>query len=245
MTISTQKIIAVFALLTTTIITAASFTAFLIFLYAGSLNWINLGLNEVALLLVNTCLSFAFFLQHSGMVRRSFRRRLEQFIPSQYQGAAYTMASSLVLLVFVGFWQGSEVIVHTFGGLSASIMRALFFFSIAGMCWGAWTLRSVDMFGLEPIKKHLGAKQSPATPFTIRGPYRWVRHPLYFFIIVIIWSCPLLTTDRLLFNILWTIWIIIGTILEERDLVNDFGDDYRDYQARVPMLFPWRLRPAR
>ena len=62
--------------------------------------------------------------------------------------------------------------------------------------------------------------------------------------IVLFWSCPSLTADRLLFNILWTIWVVIGTILEERDLVDDFGDAYRDYQATVPMLVPHGILPA-
>jgi protein-S-isoprenylcysteine O-methyltransferase Ste14 len=61
---------------------------------------------------------------------------------------------------------------------------------------------------------------------------------------VLFWSCPSLTADRLLFNILWTAWVVMGTILEERDLVDDFGDSYRDYQANVPMLVPHRLLPA-
>jgi protein-S-isoprenylcysteine O-methyltransferase Ste14 len=44
--------------------------------------------------------------------------------------------------------------------------------------------------------------------------------------------------DRLLFNILWSAWIYIGTVLEERDLVEQFGDAYREYQKKVSMLFP-------
>jgi protein-S-isoprenylcysteine O-methyltransferase Ste14 len=40
---------------------------------------------------------------------------------------------------------------------------------------------------------------------------------------------------------MWTIWIIIGSILEERDLVEQFGDDYRSYREVVPMLVPWRI----
>jgi protein-S-isoprenylcysteine O-methyltransferase Ste14 len=45
--------------------------------------------------------------------------------------------------------------------------------------------------------------------------------------------------DRLLYNVLWSIWVVIGTFLEERDLVVDFGEPYRDYQRKVPMLIPW------
>ena len=76
----------------------------------------------------------------------------------------------------------------------------------------------------------------------VRGLYRWVRHPLYLAMLMMIWSYPDLTADRLLFNVLFTGWIIVGTVLEERDLVENFGDDYRNYQRRVPMLIPYRRR---
>ena len=59
--------------------------------------------------------------------------------------------------------------------------------------------------------------------------------------LLMIWSYPVLTMDRLLFNVLWTIWIVIGSVLEERDLSADFGDAYREYQRKVPMLLPTRI----
>ena len=37
-----------------------------------------------------------------------------------------------------------------------------------------------------------------------------------------------------------TAYIIVGILLEERDLVGMFGDDYRRYRQRVSMLVPWR-----
>jgi len=75
----------------------------------------------------------------------------------------------------------------------------------------------------------------------VQGAYRWVRHPLYYVVLLMIWSYPVLTVDRLLFNVLWTTWIVIGARLEERDLAAEFGDDYREYQRNVPMLLPTRI----
>jgi protein-S-isoprenylcysteine O-methyltransferase Ste14 len=75
----------------------------------------------------------------------------------------------------------------------------------------------------------------------VQGAYRWVRHPLYLVVLLLIWSYPVLTIDRLLFNVLWTVWIVVGTVLEERDLTTNFGNDYRDYQRNVPMLLPTRI----
>jgi hypothetical protein len=40
-----------------------------------------------------------------------------------------------------------------------------------------------------------------------------------------------------------TAYIVVGILLEERDLVDLFGDDYRRYRDRVSMLVPWRKSP--
>jgi protein-S-isoprenylcysteine O-methyltransferase Ste14 len=123
-------------------------------------------------------------------------------------------------------------------------MRGIFFLAVLASIWGMWALRSVDLFGLDAVIRHQNAEPSAAKPFTVKGPYRWVRHPLYLLTLVFFWSYPVITTDRLLFNILWTLWVVIGARLEERELVEDFGDDYRDYQSKVPMLLPRSIRPV-
>lgn len=71
-----------------------------------------------------------------------------------------------------------------------------------------------------------------------------MRHPLYACILALLWLRPEMMADGLLLSILWSGWIVAGTVLEERDLVADFGDEYRRYQQQVPMLVPWR-GPAR
>jgi len=121
------------------------------------------------------------------------------------------------------------------------VAHGIFFASLMGMMWGMRALRSFDMFGIQPILTHIRASRVRTVPLTIRGPYRWVRHPLYFFILVLIWCCPDVTMDRLLFNLLFTAWIVLGTLLEERDLVTEFGESYLNYQGKVPMLIPWKL----
>lgn len=75
------------------------------------------------------------------------------------------------------------------------------------------------------------------------GLYRWVRHPLYTAGLVFIWLTPVMTVNLLLLNLGLTIYLVVGTIYEERKLVREFGDDYIRYQERVPMLIPRVRRP--
>ena len=126
-------------------------------------------------------------------------------------------------------------------GITRIILRIIYILPVAGFVWGVKALGFFDPFGIKGILDYGRGRKPRPVAFTVRGPYQWVRHPLYLFMLVMIWSCPNLTKDRLLFNILWSAWIIIGTVLEERDLVEQFGDAYRDYQQKVPMLFPFKF----
>jgi protein-S-isoprenylcysteine O-methyltransferase Ste14 len=64
-----------------------------------------------------------------------------------------------------------------------------------------------------------------------------IRHPWYTAAILIIWARPL-NMPVLVTNAVLTAYLFVGTVLEEKKLVAQFGDDYLDYQSRVPMFFP-------
>ena len=207
---------------------------------AGSLTFMRLKFSETTVLFWDAALSFAFFVQHSGMVRKAFRARLATVIPLRYQGAVYAIASGVVLTPAVVLWQRSQTQLLVLHGSLLWVARACSFLAVVIFVWSIRALRSFDPLGIGPIRDHLRGRPERRSSFVILGSYRWVRHPLYSCILVLIWSNPALTADRLLFNLLWTGWIWVGAVLEEADLVTDFGDAYRDYRRRVPMLIPWR-----
>ena len=75
---------------------------------------------------------------------------------------------------------------------------------------------------------------------TFRSPglYKLVRHPIYLGFLIFAWVTPVMTVGHLLFAVGSLIYILIGMRLEERDLVNEFGDTYKQYQDRVRGLVP-------
>jgi protein-S-isoprenylcysteine O-methyltransferase Ste14 len=222
-----------------------SLIAFMVFLFAGSLNLVSLGLDQSRVFLLDAALSLLFFMQHSGMIRKPFRRQLTRFIPEEYDGAVYAIASGIVLSLVIVFWQETGQAFIVLKGLSRWSFRAVFWLSLLGFLWGGVALKSFDPCGIRPILDSLRGMNPKRMPFVVRGPYRWIRHPLYLSMILMIWSCPDITTDRLLFNIPWTVWIVVGAFLEERDLITEFGETYREYQMKVPMLIPRRIHPSR
>jgi protein-S-isoprenylcysteine O-methyltransferase Ste14 len=88
---------------------------------------------------------------------------------------------------------------------------------------------------------NLIGRGTPEPRFRTPLLYRIVRHPLYLGFIVAFWATPAMTVGHLLFAGVTTAYILIATALEERDLVEVFGDEYRRYRRRVGMLVPfWR-----
>ncbi|MGA3208609.1 MAG: isoprenylcysteine carboxylmethyltransferase family protein [Syntrophales bacterium] len=218
-----------------------TFIMFMIFLFMGSFTIIDIRLGTRDALLIDAFLSIIFFLQHSILVRRGFKQWLGEFMPDVYHNAFYGLTSGIALLLVLVFWQKSPTQIARVDGIIFWMLRVLFFLPIIGFYWGAKSLGSFDAVGVKPLMRYISNRLGKPQQITAKGPYRWVRHPLYLFLIVIIWSCPVLTLDRLIFDIMWTVWIVIATYLEDRDLHSEFGSQYLEYSSRVPMLIPYRI----
>jgi protein-S-isoprenylcysteine O-methyltransferase Ste14 len=137
-------------------------------------------------------------------------------------------------------WQESSMVFVKLEGAARWAARAIFVAALPGFVWAATSIPHFDPFGVGPIKDRLRGREQRSQPFAVRGPYRWVRHPQYFFVLVLLWAYPDLTADRLLLDGILTVWIVLGTVLEERDLVGEFGPEFVEYQRRVPILLPYR-----
>jgi protein-S-isoprenylcysteine O-methyltransferase Ste14 len=100
-----------------------------------------------------------------------------------------------------------------------------------------WTLRSLG--------KNLTDTVVTRRDHTLvtRGPYRWVRHPFYDTVALLLIAVALITANWfiLVAAVVWFALLIVRTRIEEEKLVARFGDAYRTYMRRTGRFVP-RLR---
>lgn len=88
-------------------------------------------------------------------------------------------------------------------------------------------------FGLAQLR---GEKE--AGTLVTSGFYCHLRNPLFLFGMIFLWLFPYMTLSLLTFNILATIYFYVGALHEERSLLEEFGEKYREYRRKVPMFIP-------
>lgn len=71
-----------------------------------------------------------------------------------------------------------------------------------------------------------------------RSLYRWVRHPIYTCMFLLVWLVPVMSWNILALNIGISFYNVLGAKLEERKLVQEFGNDYEEYRQRTPFIIP-------
>ena len=155
----------------------------------------------------------------------------------------YTGFSLLSILpVFYFYWRLPTVILWQADAPWSFLLNIIQGLGVIGAAVAviqtdAWSFIGLRQFFTSPeMKAQAGLGES----LYISGLYRWMRHPLYTFSMLILWCAPTMSQHTFIFNLMATAYFIGGSILEEQRLTADFGQAYSDYQEEVPRFIPYR-----
>lgn len=175
-----------------------------------------------------------------------FRRR---FGENAYEGWYRFLYNSFSVITFLPLYLLIPVLMP--GELLWAWPRPFNFVAIGlqllgllGLGLSLWVTDVWHFLGVRQVVWYLrgAADRLPQPPFTTTGPYTLVRHPLYFFSLVVLWFNPLMSVGSFAFYTAVTVYFWVGSIYEEKKLAAYYGQIYTAYQEKVPRLFPNPLR---
>jgi methanethiol S-methyltransferase len=181
-----------------------------------------------------------FGVQHSVMARQGFKRWWTHVVPPPVERSTYVVATCAVLALMFWFWVPitTPVVWQVERKPAIALLWTLFGLGGTVVVVSTFLLNHFELFGLQQVFARLTNRAMPQAEFRTPVLYRYVRHPLYVGLLLGLWSVPTMTAGRLLFALGLSLYILIGIMFEERDLVRQFGEQYRIYKQRVGMLIP-------
>lgn len=193
--------------------------------------------------LVNIGLLALFGLQHTIMARPGFKRAWTKIVPEAAERSTYVLATNLVLVALFVYWIPMPAVIWSIEpGIWSGVMTALFLLGVGIVFISTFLINHFDLFGLLQAWSRFKGAPPPSSHFVTPALYKYVRHPLYLGFLIAFWSTSHMTAGHLLFASVWSIYIFIALGYEERDMIAHFGDQYRDYMAKVPMIMPFGRR---
>jgi protein-S-isoprenylcysteine O-methyltransferase Ste14 len=190
-----------------------------------------------------TVFGYTHSLLASEKVKIQFKKIFGELIA--FYRILYNLFSVISLYIIYDISPKPRIIIYDLPNPFDLIILIPQFLSLAGVFWVFKYICLREFLGLEQIKRFFGKRYTTELDeeFTLRieGPYRYSRHPIYFFSITFLLFRPVMDLFYLTFFICIVVYFYIGSYYEEKKLVRQFGDIYENYKKEVPGIFPVKL----
>lgn len=192
-----------------------------------------------------TVLFLLFCVSHSLLAKTEVKLWLFSKYPllKPFYRLLYNSLSLLFLLLWLMLLP-ADIIIYRITGFWAFMMVFVQLLSAAGAVYSLKGHGAVFL-GIRQVLRYIRHKQMPdyldepqkGTLIKTRF-YKYMRHPLYTFSILILACSPVMTVNLIYIIIFTVLYFYVGSYFEEKGLVKRFGDDYKSYQEEVPRFIP-------
>lgn len=183
---------------------------------------------------------FIHSLLASNKVKILFKKIFGELIA--FYRLLYNLFALFSLYLVYEFSPKPYVIIYDLPQPYDFIMLVPQFAALAGLFWAFRYICLTEFLGLNQIRRFLEKRYTTKLDeeFTLRieGPYRYSRHPVYFFSMMFLLCRPVMDLFYLTFFICTVAYFYIGSYYEEKKLVRQFGEIYENYKKEVPRIFP-------
>jgi protein-S-isoprenylcysteine O-methyltransferase Ste14 len=180
----------------------------------------------------------------SNKVKKIFQKRFGNLIA--YYRIGYNIISLISFIIIYLSLPHIDITVYDLPNPYDLIILFFQMLSLIGFIWSARYFSSGEFSGWSQIKRFRAGNYDPndldeSSTFRIEGPYKYSRHPVYFFSIMFLVMRPVMTLTYLIIVVIFVVYFYIGSIFEENRLIEKFSSAYIDYQKSVPRIFPIKI----
>ncbi len=186
---------------------------------------------------------------HSLTASHSFKTKIFKLSPKlkAWYRALYNL-TSLVMIGFLWINLPQDQILYQLSGIPFYLLLTLQAVFVWLFLKSIFTQNGMVFLGIKQVLINIRKGELPnyldepqRGRLVTKGLYRYMRHPMYTFAMLVLVCSPIMTANLLYSILIFALYFWIGSYFEEKNLIQRFGESYVQYQKNVPRFIP-RLR---
>ena len=185
-----------------------------------------------------------FGIIHSFLASSKFKRKIKKKFGSliAFYRLFYNLFSFILLILLFIFIPKPALVIYKLPPTFDIIILFIQLIAIAGLIWSIKYFSAGEFLGIAQIirwaKNSYDDELDEKLTLRIEGPYKFSRHPVYFFAIIFLTAQSAMDLFYLTVLICFILYFYIGSYYEEKKLIGQFGNKYITYQKSVPRIVP-------
>ena len=180
----------------------------------------------------------------SNKVKKLFQDRFGNGIA--YYRIGYNIISVISFIIIYLSLPTINITLYDLPSPYDLIILFLQLLSLIGFIWSARYFSSGEFIGWAQIRRlregNYDSKDlDESSTLRIEGPYKYSRHPIYFFSIVFLVMRPVMSLTYFIIVVIFVAYFYIGSVFEEKRLIEKFGEAYMNYQKSVSRIIPIKI----